>query len=79
MPGMNPVSCPSHGRLPSWALELLIRLQITSLKGQVVYGTSMEGNTHRIDMAHFREGVYFITIRSKYFVTAVKIIKTNYP
>jgi hypothetical protein len=35
----------------------------------------MEGKSHQIDLSSFQKGVYFITIRSKDFVTTRKVIK----
>jgi len=35
----------------------------------------MEGTVHQIDLSSFKKGVYFITIRSKEYVTTEKIIK----
>jgi hypothetical protein len=35
----------------------------------------MEGTTQQLDLSSFQSGVYFITIRSKDFVTTRKIIK----
>ena len=50
-------------------------IEIISLRGQLIYSTVMDGSNKQIDMTHFRNGVYFITIRSKSFVTNEKIIK----
>jgi hypothetical protein len=50
-------------------------IEINSLNGQLMYSTKMEGTTHQIDLSSFQKGVYFITIRSKDFVTTKKIIK----
>ncbi len=50
-------------------------VEITSLNGQVVYSTVMEGTSHQIDLSTFQKGVYFITFRSKDYVTTRKIIK----
>ncbi len=32
-------------------------IQITSLNGQFIYGTEMEGTSQRVDLSSFREGV----------------------
>ncbi len=48
---------------------------ITSLNGQLIFSTNMQGTTHQIDLSSFQKGVYLITIRSKDFVTTGKIIK----
>jgi hypothetical protein len=50
-------------------------IEITSLNGQLIYSTQMEGNIRQLDLSSFRKGVYFITIRSKDFVTTRKIVK----
>lgn len=50
-------------------------LEITSLNGQTIYSTNIEGTTHQIDLSSFQHGVYFITIRSEEFVKTEKIIK----
>jgi hypothetical protein len=50
-------------------------IEITSLNGQLIYSTEMEGTTYQLDLSSFQKGVYFITIRSKDFVTTRKIIK----
>jgi Leucine-rich repeat (LRR) protein len=50
-------------------------IQITTLNGQLIYGTTVEGDTHRIDMSPFSKGVYLIRIRSEEFVTTRKVIK----
>jgi photosystem II stability/assembly factor-like uncharacterized protein len=50
-------------------------VEISSLKGQLIYSTNMEGTTHQIDLSSFQKGFYFISIRSKDFVATEKIIK----
>lgn len=50
-------------------------IQITSLNGQQILTGEMEGCSHHIDLSSFQKGIYFITIRSKDFVTTRKIIK----
>ena len=50
-------------------------IEITCLNGQMMYKTEMEGTTYQLDLSSFQKGVYFITIRSKDFVTTRKIIK----
>lgn len=53
----------------------LITIEITSLNGSLIMGKEMEGTTHQLDLSTFEMGVYFITIRSRDFVTTKKIIK----
>lgn len=50
-------------------------IEITSLNGQLIYSTVMEGNTHQIDFTPFPKGAYFITIRSRDYLITRKIIK----
>jgi hypothetical protein len=50
-------------------------VEITSLNGQVLYSTWMEGLTLQIDLYSFQKGVYFITVRSRDQVWREKIIK----
>jgi photosystem II stability/assembly factor-like uncharacterized protein len=50
-------------------------IEITSLNGQLLYSDKIEGTSQQIDLSSFQKGVYFITIRSKDFVTTKKIIK----
>ncbi len=53
-----------------------IRLAITNACGNRVYEeTVVSAGTHLVDLSSFQKGVYFITIRSKDFVTTRKIIK----
>jgi len=48
---------------------------IISSNGLPVYKDHMTGSTHQVDLSYMQKGVYFITIRSKDFVTTKKIIK----
>jgi hypothetical protein len=50
-------------------------IEILSLKGQMIYSHNMKGSTCLIDLSSFQKGVYFITIRTKDFVTIKKIVK----
>ena len=50
-------------------------INITTLNGQQILIGAMEGTSHQIDLSPFQGGVYFITIRSKDFVSTRKIIK----
>jgi hypothetical protein len=50
-------------------------IDITSLNGQLIFIGEMEGTSHEIDLTSFDKGTYFITIRSKDFLTTRKIIK----
>ena len=49
--------------------------EITSLNGQLIFSTEMEGTAHKIDLSCFQEGIYLITIRNKDFITTRKIVK----
>jgi len=50
-------------------------IEISSLNGQFIYSEELEDTAHQIDLSSFQKGVYFITIRSKDYVTTKKIIK----
>jgi hypothetical protein len=50
-------------------------VEITSSKGQLISIQEMDGTTLQLDLSSFQKGVYFITIRSKDFLTTRKIIK----
>ena len=50
-------------------------IEITSLNGQLIYSTEMEGTSIQIDLSPLHKGIYFITVRSKEFVRTEKIIK----
>jgi len=50
-------------------------IEIASLNGQQILMGEMDGTSHQIDLSPFQKGIYFITIRSKNFVTTRKIIK----
>lgn len=50
-------------------------IELRNLNGQLVCKKKMEGTVQTIDLSAFGKGVYFITIRSKSFVSMEKIIK----
>jgi len=50
-------------------------IEITSSTGQLVSSTEMDGSSLQLDLSSFREGVYFITVRSKDFLTTMKFVK----
>ena len=50
-------------------------MEITSLNGQLILNRELKESTHQLDLSSFQKGVYFITIRSKDFITTRKIIK----
>jgi len=50
-------------------------IEITSLNGQLINSIEMVGSSHQLDLSSLQKGAYFITIRSKDFVTTEKIIK----
>jgi len=50
-------------------------ISLNSMNGQLVFSIRMEGTTQQVDLSAFQKGIYFITIRSKDFVTTRKIIK----
>ena len=53
----------------------LYSIEVTSLNGQLIFNEKMEGTSHQLDLSTFQKGIYFITIRSRDFVTTRKIIK----
>lgn len=67
---------PTNGILTIESINSrLYSIEITSLNGQLIYKTVMDGTTHQIELSSFQTGTYFITFRSKNFVTTRKIIK----
>jgi hypothetical protein len=50
-------------------------VEIHTLNGQLISTFCTEGSTFQLDLSSFQNGTYFITIRSKEFVTTKKIIK----
>ena len=48
---------------------------VISANGKLILSREMDGTTNQLDLSSFRKGVYFITVRSKDFVTTEKIIK----
>jgi hypothetical protein len=50
-------------------------VRISSVNGQVVHSSDMEGTTYQLDLSSYRKGVYLITIRSKDLVIMKKIVK----
>lgn len=50
-------------------------IEITSLNGQLVRKTEMEGGSHMLDLTTLKKGIYFISIRSMDYVTTRKLIK----
>ena len=52
-----------------------LSIQITSPSGQLITRTEMHGSTLQLDLSSYRNGVYFITIRSRDFLSTKKIIK----
>jgi hypothetical protein len=52
-----------------------LSLEVTSLNGQLLLSNEIEGTNHRLDLSTFQKGIYFITVRSKDFVTTRKIVK----
>jgi len=52
-----------------------IGIEISTLNGQVLLSSELKGTTHQLNLSSFKKGVYFISIRSKDFVTTRKIVK----
>lgn len=75
-PGISIYPNPTNSMLTiESAVSNLHCIDITSLNGQSLFREVLKGTTHQIDLSSFQRGVYFITIRSKDFVTTRKIIK----
>ena len=55
----------------------LYDINITSLNGQLLLSKHQEGSIFLVDLAFLKEGVYFMTIRSKDMVITRKIIKVK--
>jgi N-acetylneuraminic acid mutarotase len=55
--------------------EAKYTIEITSVNGQLILNRELEGGANQVDISSFKKGVYFITIRSKDFITTRKIIK----
>ncbi|MGW8315859.1 MAG: LamG-like jellyroll fold domain-containing protein, partial [Bacteroidales bacterium] len=52
-----------------------LAIEVRSINGQCLLSSKMVGPTYQIDLSSFTKGIYFITIRSKDFVTTRKIVK----
>ena len=52
-----------------------LSVEITSANGQLIASTEMDGTILQLDLSSFRNGVYFIAIRSRDFLTTRKIVK----
>ena len=50
-------------------------IYLYSSNGRLIYSERSEESNHQIDLSSFQKGLYFITIRSRDFVTTRKIIK----
>ena len=50
-------------------------IEVTSLKGQVLFKSIMSGSSHQIDLSSFQKGLYFISLRSRDYLKTEKIIK----
>jgi len=48
---------------------------VETLNGKEIRSDRFNGTSHQIDLSSYQKGVYFITIRSKEFITTRKIIK----
>ena len=68
----NPVSDILTIESTASRIELI---EIALLNGRIIFSDEINDSLLQIDVSSFRKGVYFITIRSKDFVTTRKIIK----
>jgi hypothetical protein len=50
-------------------------IEITSLKGQLIYNSEIEGPILQLELSSFPKGVYFITVKFRDYVRTNKIIK----
>lgn len=50
-------------------------VEVTSLNGQLIQSTTMDGYSKQIDFSQFSDGTYFITLKSKNFARTEKVIK----
>ncbi len=48
---------------------------ISSLDGQLLYSTKVEGDNRQVDLTPFAQGIYFITVRSLEYVVTRKVVK----
>jgi hypothetical protein len=61
--------------LTGWSWFRLRSSVSGNFAGPILIRQEIEGTSHQLDLSSFQKGVYFITIRSKDFVTTRKIIK----
>jgi len=67
---------PTHNFLTIETVKSeLNTIEITSLNGQSLFIQTMEGPSHQINLSFFQKGLYFITVRSRDYVSNEKIIK----
>jgi hypothetical protein len=52
-----------------------VAVEITTLHGQLIQSEQVITPIHKVDISSYQKGVYFVTIRSKDFVTSKTIIK----
>jgi len=50
-------------------------IEIFTLSGQKIFSTEMKGSQKQIEMSKYKNGVYFVRIRSGGFVRTEKVIK----
>jgi len=75
-PGLHLYPNPTFGQLNiETGTSDLKNIQITTMNGQNIFSDELKGNTFQLDLSSFQKGVYFITIRSKDFVSKRLIIK----
>jgi len=74
--GLSIFPIPCHDILNiETGISDLYKIEVSSLNGQLIFVRIVEGPTHQLDLSSFQNGVYFITINLKDFVTTRKIIK----
>ena len=50
-------------------------VEMYSSNGQLIYQKKFNGDSHQIDLASYTKGIYLITVHSKDFIIASKVIK----
>ena len=67
---------PTHGSFHMEAVKTAAySIEISTPNGQLLHSTEFEGSSWQIDLSSFKNGVYFITIRSNDFLTTQRVIK----
>ncbi len=68
----NPVKDKVNIKIPDFGTKYLT---ISTLTGKLICSEEMDENETQLDLSPYQSGIYFITVRSKDFITTKKIIK----